>query len=104
MQQEALFVGSFTAYVVAAHWVGKTLTTFQVSFISAVFMLLSILGVRSQLWFMQNIDEVSQGVRSLIRSDEAGSWIVPGGFIIVRIFLIVGAFFYMWQVRHPKTE
>ena len=104
MQQQTLFIGSFTAYVVAAHWVGRTLTTFQVSFISTVFILLSVLGVRSQLWLMSNIDDVSKAVEGINRVESGDGWIISGGFVIVRVFLILGALFYMWQVRHPKLE
>ena len=104
MQQQALFVGSFTAYVVAAHWIGRTLTTFQVNFISAVFIVLSVLGVRSQLWFMSNIDLISKGLDGIGRTSEGGGWYIAWGFVMVRFFLILGALFYMWQIRHPKHE
>ena len=104
MQQQTLFIGSFTAYVIAANWVGRTLTTFQVSFISTVFILLSVLGVRSQLWLMSNIDDVSKAVEGINRVESGDGWIISGGFVIVRVFLILGALFYMWQVRHPKPE
>ena len=104
MQQQALFVGAFTAYVVAAHLVGRTLNTFQVSFISAVFILLSVIGIRSQLWFMSNIDLISRGLDEIERTDDMGGWYIAWGFVLVRCFLILGALFYMWQIRHPKTE
>jgi hypothetical protein len=104
MQQQALFVGAFTAYVIAAHLVGRTLTTFQVSFVSAVFILLAVLGIQSQLWFISNIDEISKGVGGIVRTDDSGGWLISGGFILVRVILIVGALFYMWQMRHPKEE
>ena len=104
MQQQALFIGAFTAYVVAAHWVGRTLTAFQVSFITVVFVLLSALGIRSQLWFMSNIVEVSKGIDNLISDGDEGAWTIPAGFVAVRGILVVGAIFYMWQLRHPKTE
>ena len=104
MQQQALFIGSLTAYVIAAHWVGKTLTTFQVLFISGVFVMLSILGVRSQLWFMENIENVGRGIESLILTDQSGGKFISVGFVGVRLVLILGALVYMWQVRHPKNE
>ena len=104
MQQQALFIGAFTAYVVAAHWVGRTLTTFQVFFISAVFTVLTLLGIRAQLWFMANINEVAQGMETLIGGGGEGSQWLPTGFVILRFILVLGALFYMWQVRHPKTE
>lgn len=104
MQQEALFIGSFTAFVIAAHWVGRTLTTFQVTFICAVFILLSALGVRSQLWLMSNIADISKGVESISRVENSDGLLISGGFVLVRLFLILGALFYMWQIRHPKTE
>lgn len=104
MQQQALFVGAFTAYVVAAHLVGRTLTTFQVSFISTVFILLSVLGVRSQLWFMSNIDFISNELSGIARTSGEGGWFIAWGFVLVRFFLILGALFYMWQIRHPKNK
>ncbi len=104
MQQQTLFIGAFTAYVVAAHWVGRTLTAFQVTFISLVFVMLSLLGIRAQLWFIANINEISLGIEGLVRDVDGRSQWVPMGFVVVRIILVVGALFYMWQIRHPKAE
>jgi len=104
MQQEALFIGSLTAYVVAAHWVGKTLTTFQILFISIVFVMLSLLGIQSQLWFIGNIEEVARGIAGMATSQETSDVNFSIGFVVERVVLMLGALFYMWQVRHPKTE
>lgn len=103
LQQQALFIGSLTAYVVAAHWVGRTLTTFQILFISTVFVILSVLGVQAQLWFMGTMEEIARGIEGLASSQEASDFNYWIGFVALRVALISGALFYMWQVRHPKA-
>jgi hypothetical protein len=53
---------------------------------------------------MSTIDEVSKGIHSIDLGGNGDSWLLSGGFVLVRVFLITGALFYMWQIRHPKVE
>ena len=50
------------------------------------------------------LDDISKEVEGINRVESGDGWLISGGFVLVRVFLILGALFYMWQVRHPKTE
>jgi hypothetical protein len=32
------------------------------------------------------------------------TFVAKSVFILIRVFLVLGALVFMWQVRHPKTE
>jgi hypothetical protein len=93
--------------MVVAYSVGKSLTTYQVTFINTVFLLVMLVGIQGQWSQMEMVFGYSDQLRSL--RGEAGSFYEIKGavgtvFVGIRALVTVGALIFMWQVRHPKTE
>ena len=108
IQGQALTISMLTAYMIVAYTVGAKLTTFQCVFASSLFLLFGLLGISGQLY---NLSEMYHYGAQLgnIRGEsysfsdeftEATRWI----FIAVRLTILAGALYFMWSVRHPKTE
>jgi len=109
IQGQALTISMLTAYMVVAYTVGAKLTTFQCVFASTLFLLFGILGVMGQLY---NLNEMfhygaqlaeARGDTYSFRGDgltEGSRWM----FVAVRLSIFVGALYFMWRVRHPKTD
>ena len=104
---QALFISVLSAYLVVAYTVGASLTRYQVTFISILFLLMMSLGVFAQLRNIQMMSEWGYQVIALSGKEsvpaaqaEIAKWL----FIAMRIALSIGALVFMWQVRHPKSE
>ena len=107
ISSQALFLSVLFAYLLAAYTVGSKLTQFQVAFISLVFLIFALAG-SSALAAMSNEMSYYKSAIADIRGADAGggipaNLIVPM-FILVRLLVATGALYFMWQVRHPKTE
>ena len=104
---QAIFLTTLSAYRVVAYSVGKTLTTYQVSFINFVFILMMYVGFNAR---------ASQAALACAYADQLSSFrpgtegvdttaeVVRIVFTSIRFVLAVGALIFIWQVRHPKTE
>jgi nitric oxide reductase large subunit len=93
---------------VVAYSVGKNLTRYQVTFISIIFILLTLLGTSGQLRNLSVLTEWAEQAVALKSGEAAVSsaqvaismWLFMGA----RVALILGALVFMWQARHPKSE
>jgi hypothetical protein len=104
---QAVFLSVLSAYLVVAYSVGKNLTTYQVSFINFVFILMMFVGFNAQAELLETayaygyqLDSLRPGAEAMDTTAEA----VKIVFMVMRAVLVVGALVFMWQVRHPKTE
>jgi hypothetical protein len=104
---QAVFLSVLSAYLVVAYSVGKNLTTYQVSFINFVFILMMFVGFNAQAELLETayaygyqLDFLRPGAEAMDTTAEA----VKIVFMVMRAVLVVGALVFMWQVRHPKTE
>ena len=108
LQAQVLFISVLSAYLVVAYTAGASLTRYQVTFISIVFLLITSLGAFGQLRNVQILTDwgyqavALSGLEPVISETQAAAskWL----FIAIRVALTVGALAFMWQVRHPKTE
>ena len=108
VQAQALFISVLSAYLVVAYTAGASLTRYQVTFISIIFLLITSLGALGQLRNVQVMTEWGYQVVALsggepVVSDvqaETSKWL----FIAIRVALTIGALVFMWQVRHPGNE
>ena len=111
IQGQAITITMLSAYMVVAYTVGKKLTTFQCTFVSIVFLIFGLLGVLGQVgnlnemyFYGAQLGEVRSGPFSSIDADsmteEAARWV----FVGVRLLIFAGALYFMWSVRHPKTD
>lgn len=107
VQAQALFISVLSAYLVVAYTAGASLTRYQVSFISLIFLLITSLGAFGQLRNVEVMTEwgyqaAALGGGEVLVSEvqaETTKWL----FIAIRVALTIGALVFMWQVRHPKT-
>jgi hypothetical protein len=108
IQGQALTISMLTAYMIVAYTVGTKLTTFQCVFASGLFLLFGLLGISGQLYNLSEMYHYGNQL-GIIRGEsyefndgftETTRWI----FIVVRLTIFLGALYFMWSVRHPKTE
>ena len=108
VQAQALFISVLSAYLVVAYTAGASLTRYQVTFISILFLLITSLGAFGQLRNVQVMTEWGYQAATLNGAEavvskvqaETAKWL----FIAIRVALTIGALVFMWQVRHPKAE
>jgi hypothetical protein len=111
IQGQAVTITILSAYMVVAYTVGAKLTKFQSTFVSIMFILFGLLGAMGQVSILNEVYHYGAQLRELRGShtmtvDGDGSfWEAPRWLLlIVRLFLFSGALYFMWSVRHPKTE
>lgn len=104
---QALFLTFLSGYLVVAYSVGRSLTTYQVSFINLVFILfgaISLISQTSQFGMVFRYSDMLAQMGPVDSSTKNTREFARALVISVRVVLIVGALIFMWQVRHPKTE
>jgi uncharacterized membrane protein len=89
-----------TGYLVLAYFIGKNLTLFQVSFINLLF------GLMYTALCMLSFGGVNHLASLVEQTNRGPSTLGAGAFLAVAISIlaILGCYFFMWQVRHPKEE
>ena len=96
-----------TGYLLITFFVGEKLTTFQVCFVNVVFLLSYISTWQTLIEYVATVEYFRETLMSL-KSDLpiAGTTpnATPAFSIIVACLLTTGALYFMWDVRHPKTE
>jgi hypothetical protein len=106
-QSMAVLISLLSAYLVLAYAVGQKLTTFQVLFISICFTVAYIGVMQAQIFYL---DETLQLAGRLEALRAQGSIAQGTGevsmvvFIAIRFLFLVGALYFMWNVRHTKVE
>ena len=111
IQGQAVTITILSAYMVVAYTVGAKLTTFQCTFVSIMFILYGLLGAVGQNGILSDLYHYGAQLRELRSSQilpgdsggsvgEASRWLFMG----VRLFLYAGSLYFMWSIRHPKTE
>ena len=107
MTSQGLFLSALFAYLVAAYTVGTKLTQFQAAFISVTFIVFALGGSSAMAAMSIEVSYLQSAI-----GDIRGSHSVSGSFpkvvgtmlVLVRPLVTIGALYFMWQVRHPKTE
>jgi len=107
-QAQALFLTVLSAYLVVAYRAGASLTSYQVTFISSIFLLITSIGAFGQLENLQAMAEWRYQVVALsggehVVSDALGATVI-WLFVSIRVALTFGALVFMWQIRHPKKS
>ena len=96
-----------TGYLLITYFVGEKLTTFQVCFVNVVFLLAYISTWQTLIEYIATVEYFRETLATL-KSDLplAGTTLnaSPGYSITVASLLTIGALYFMWNVRHPKTE
>ena len=101
-----------TGYLLIVHFIGRSLTVFQISFVNTVFLIMqyltitSLVGIsrRTQMINIRLVEQYgSEDFLLLTTANEQGevvSWppFLAGGLITL------GCLVFMWQVRHSKGK
>ena len=99
----AVFFSIVTAYLVAAHTAGRSLSTTQIVIVNmCYFLATAFFGTFTTVAFMRGAElarEVQFGATGTIGSDTGWMWVTA-----IIIVVITASFYFMWSVRHPKTE
>ena len=109
LASQALFITVLSAYVVMAYTAGRQLTTFQVGFISFVYVVFSLtisISWADMVLELRTASVLLDDVRggSLGLDNESVVAPVAGLIIGIRAVMVMGALGFMWSVRHPKAE
>ena len=106
----ALSVGEQTitllsGYLLIAFFIGSKLTFFQVSFVNVVF---SMMYLSSSLAIIQSMPVLNHLAERLNANGSEipinASTANPAFSITIISLMYLGALYFMWTVRHPKTE
>ena len=98
-----------TAYLVSAYLVGATLPRNQLSIVNCLFggwVIMAIYAVKASLEQAANLtqraidSQFAIGDQLGIESLQFFSWAFP----LVLLMGVLASFYFMWSVRHPKTE
>ena len=98
-----------TGYLLIAYFLGKQLTTFQVSFLNVVFLSTYVPTIYAIPGHVERVAYLSEQLRD-INSDYPYQTImttlglaVPGTYLLGAM-LVSGCFIFMWSIRHPKQK
>jgi hypothetical protein len=100
--EAAIFYSTITAYMVVSYMVGSKLTTFQTALISFGFFMASLLGMLGVVAFNLQIREI-QGMGA-VGTTRGWADLSMYTVLLFRVLLTSGGLYFMWQVRHPRTE
>ena len=96
-----------TGYLLITFFVGEKLTTFQVCFVNVVFLLSYISTWQTLIEYVATVEYFREALASLESElPLAGTTLnaTPAFSITVAGLLTIGALYFMWSVRHPKTK
>ena len=103
----AMLMTVLTGYLVITFFVGAKLTTFQVSFVNVVFLLSYISTWQTLIEYIATVEYFRDTLEALESElPLAGTTLnaTPAYSIAVACLLTIGALYFMWSIRHPKTK
>jgi hypothetical protein len=100
--EAGIFYSTITAYMVVSYMVGSKLMTFQTALISFGFFMASLLGMLGVVAFNLQIREI-QGMGA-IGTTRGWADLSMYTVLLFRVLLTSGGLYFMWQVRHTRTE
>jgi small-conductance mechanosensitive channel len=103
----AMLLTVLTGYLVITFFVGAKLTTFQVCFVNVVFLLSYISTWQTLIEYIATVEYFREALEALESElPLAGTTlnVTPAYSIAVACLLTIGALYFMWSVRHPKTD
>ena len=96
-----------SAYLVVAFLVGSHLTRIQLFIVSTLYILWS-LGIINSLYIGLRAAERLEGglieMESRYYVDDGSTAFWVFGFMLIQVTGIFASLYFMWSVRHPKTE
>jgi hypothetical protein len=103
----AIYFTLVTAYIVASYVVGDKLSTAQMLIISALYVVWSLGLINVQYTqilavtgFQRELSALGGSPLLIQQNTQVATW----GFIGVQISGMLASLYFMWSIRHPKTE
>ena len=103
----AVLISLLSAYLVLAYAVGTKLTRFQVLFISICFTVVYIGVLQAQMFYLDETLQLAgrlEAIREQSSIAEGTGGVSMVIFVAIRILFLLGALYFMWNVRHTETE
>ena len=100
-----VYISVTFAYLVAAFYVGSRLSTFQAFTASSLYIITAGSAIFAHIGYMQGQFLILKQVPNVL--DNLA--IYSGGFWVSYMSIVLGggmivSLYFMWQIRHPKTE
>jgi hypothetical protein len=96
----ALYLSVLSAYMVVAYTAGAKLKSMQSGFINLVFVTFSGILIFATFTFHKAANNYREGFGTIEQSVFAS--IAPYGILVVQILAVLGALFFMWDIRSSK--
>ena len=106
-QSMAVLISLLSAYLVLAYAIGAKLTRFQVLYISICFTVAYIGVLQAQIFYLDETLQLAERLEAIRKQSsiaEGTGELSIAMFITIRILFLLGAIYFMWNVRHTKTE
>jgi len=104
--QASLYFALVSGYLIVAWVVGARLSTIQVSVINGLFVVWIVSITQGYVSSASAVVELERAISQLAStsSDAIDTSSGTYAFAIVQIVGLIASLFFMWNVRHPKTE
>ena len=107
LTQNGIYFAQLSSYLLVAYLVGAKLSTFQVSFLNFVLIIMTATGMSGFMALLHSNFELRDRLIEMgsaqITTPEDISTAASYTFVGFRVLILVGAISFMWRIRHPKT-
>jgi hypothetical protein len=107
IQNLTLFYSLVFGYVLAAYVVGRRLTTVQAAILSVLYLAAAIYNRLSGVIIVGGMIELNRQMDEMVGMVAPKGLMSQEGQIVIAVFVILSmlaSLYFMWSVRHPKTE
>jgi len=104
--QASLYFALVSGYLIVAWVVGARLSTIQVSVINGLFVVWIVSITQGYVSAASAVVELEKAISQIASAspDSIDTYSGTYAFAVVQILGLVASLFFMWNVRHPKTE
>jgi len=107
IQNLTLFYSLVFGYVLAAYVVGRKLTTVQAVILSVLYLAAAIYNRLSGVIIVGGMIELNRQMDEMLGMVAPKGLMSQEGQVVIAVFVILSilaSLYFMWSVRHPKTE
>ena len=99
--EEGTFFTVLFGYLLAAHFLGDKVSSRQLLIFNGMY-LATILGLVFNMWIQWN--EMYKWLQLTHKEPVGTAQLHIGGAVLIYVSLVLASVYFMWTVRHPKTE
>ena len=106
--QAAMYFTLVSAYLITSYLVGAKLSTRQITIINTLYILWILGTINAVYTMMVGLEPIYDQLLVAAEYEIEGvadrsGWAV-GSFLVVQVGGVLASLYFMWSVRHPKTE